>query len=427
MDKITRKTVMPGVTLLCLQTAKFKTGYFSVALKRQLCPENAAKDSIIPQILKRGCRRYPDMESLSAALDDLYGAVVEPIVRQRGEVLCTGFCSSFVDDKYLPGEAKTLEKTISLVAELLLDPATKDGLLNAEYVNSEKENLCDDIRSRVNDKRVYAAGRLREIMCAEENYGTYAYGTLETAEKIQYIPLTKYYKESLAESDIYMFYCGSASPMRVEMAIKEAFATLPRTEDYYDTGTEIRINAGEPKYVTEEMDVAQGNLTIGFRMGEVMYRPNYAAMTLFNTIYGGGVTSKLFANVREKLSLCYYASSSVDNNKGIMTVSSGIDPTKYEDALAEILAQLDACRKGDISDKEFEAAKSYVVASLRSYNDSASTMDDFYLGQELKGLTYDLDEYAGLVDMVELADIVEIAKSVELDTVYFLKNRGEAV
>ena len=110
-----------------------------------------------------------------------------------------------------------------------------------------------------------------------------------------------------------------------------------------------------------------------------------------------------------------------------MTVSSGIDPAKYEEALAEILAQLDACRKGDISSKEFESAKSYVVASLRAYNDSAATMDDFYLGQELKGLTYDLDEYAGLVDMVELEDVVEIAKSVELDTVYFLKNRGEAV
>jgi len=427
LDKITRKTVMPGVTLLCLQTAKFKTGYFSVSLQRQLCPENAAKDSVIPQVLKRGCRSYPDMESLSAALDDLYGAVIEPIVRQRGEILCTGFCSSFVDDKYLPGEAKTLENTIALVAELLLDPATKDGLLRAEYVNSEKENICDEIRARVNDKRVYATGRMREIMCADENYGTYAYGTLETAEKINYVPLTKYYKQSLAESEIYMFYCGSAAPDRVELAVREAFATLPRSEDYYDTSIEIRLNADETKYVTEEMDVSQGNLAIGFRMGEVMYRPNYAAMTLFNTIYGGGVTSKLFANVREKLSLCYYASSSIDTHKGIMTVVSGIEPAKYEEALAEILAQLDACRNGDITQKEFDSAKSYVVAALRSYNDSASTMDDFYLGQEIKELNYDLDEYIGLVDMVKLEDVIEIAKSVELDTVYFLKNRGEAV
>ncbi len=427
MDKITRKTVMPRVTLLCLQTAKFKTGYFSVSLKRQLCPENAAKDSIIPQILKRGCRSYPDMESLSAALDDLYGAIVEPIVRQRGEVLCTGFCSSFVDDKYLPGEEKTLENTISLVAELLLDPATKDGLLNSDYVNSERENICDEIRARVNDKRVYATGRLREIMCEDENYGTYAYGTLETAEKINYVPLTKYYKDSLAESDIFMFYCGSAAPERVELAVREAFATLPRSEDYYDLNTEIRINALEPKYVTEEMDVSQGNLTIGFRMGEVMYLPNYAAMTVFNTIYGGGVTSKLFANVREMLSLCYYASSSIDSHKGIMTVSSGIDPAKYDEALAEILAQLDACRCGEISQKEFDSAKSYVTAALRSYNDSAATMDDFYLGQEIKQLSCDLDEYTGLVDMVTLEDVIAIAKSVELDTVYFLKNRGEAV
>lgn len=427
MDRITRKNLMPGVTLICLQTAKFKTGYFSVSLLRQLCPENAAKDSIIPQILKRGCRRYPDMESLSAALDDLYGAVIEPTVRQRGEILCPGFYSSFVDDKYLPGEEKTLEKTIGLVAELLLDPATKDGLLRAEYVNSEKENLCDDIRSRINDKRVYASGRLREIMCADEYYGTYAYGTLETAEKINYVPLTKYYKASLAESEIFMFYCGSAAPDRVEFAVREAFATLPRSDEYYDVSIEVRVNADEPKYVTEELDVSQGNLAIGFRMGEVMYLPNYAAMTVFNTIYGGGVTSKLFANVREKLSLCYYASSSIDSHKGIMTVSSGIEPAKYEEALAEILAQLDACRNGDITQKEFDSAKSYVAAALRSYNDSASTMDDFYLGQEIKELSCDLDEYAGLVELVSLEDVIEIAKSVELDTVYFLKNREEAV
>lgn len=425
MDKITRRTVMPGVTLLCLQTAKFKTGYFSVSLERQLCAENAAKDSVIPQILKRGCRRYPDMESLTAALDDLYGAVIEPCVRQRGEILCTGFYASFVDGKYLPGEEKTLEKTIALTAELLLDPATNDGLLKAEYVNSEKDNLCDDIRARVNDKRSYALGRMREIMCADENYGTYAYGTLESAEKINYVTLTKYYKEALAQSDVFMFYCGSASPDRVELAVREAFAALPRSDEYYDTGIEVRVNAGEVKYVTEEMDVSQGNLAIGFRLGEIMYLPNYAAMTVFNTVYGGGVTSKLFANVREKLSLCYFASSSIDSHKGIMTVSSGIDPAKYEEALAEILAQLEACRKGDISDKELESAKSYVAASLRAYNDSASTMDDFYLGQEIKELNYDLNEYAGLVELVSLEDVVKIANSVELDTVYFLKNRGE--
>ncbi len=427
MDKITRKTVMPGVTLLCLQTSKFKTGYFSVSLMRQLCKENASKDSLIPQVLKRGCRSYPDMESLSAAQDELYGAIIEPIIRQRGEILCTGFASSFVDDKYLPGEAKTLEKTVSLVAELLLDPATNDGLLKSEYVNSERENLCDDIRSRVNDKRSYAPSRMREIMCADENYGTYAYGTLETAEKINYIPLTKYYKDSLAESEIYMFYCGSAAPERIELAVREGFATLPRSEYIEEAGIEIRVNALDPKYVTEEMDVSQGNLAIGFRMGNIMYRPNYAAITVFNTIYGGGVTSKLFANVREKLSLCYYASSSVDANKGVMTVSSGIDPAKYEEALAEILAQLDACRNGDISEYEFTSAKNYVAASLRSYNDSPSTMDDFYLGQEIKNLQYGLDEYAGLVELVTLEDVIEIAKSVELDTVYFLKNREEAV
>ena len=215
LEKVLRKAVMPGVSLLCIKTDKFKTGYFSVSLLRHLSSENAAKDCIIPRVLKRGCSRYPDMASLSAALDELYGAVAEPSLRQRGEVLCTGFVSSFVDGRYLPGNPDTLEETVSLVAQLLLDPVTRDGLLNAEYVNSEKEILCDDIRACINDKRAYAARRLRETMCAGEDYKAYAYGSLESVEKINYVTLTRYYREMLADSEIYMFYCGSADIERV--------------------------------------------------------------------------------------------------------------------------------------------------------------------------------------------------------------------
>ncbi len=427
MEKVLRKTVMPGVNLLCIRTDKFKTGYFSVSLLRHLSRENAAKDCIIPRVLKRGCSRYPDMASLSAALDELYGAVAEPALRQRGEVLCTGFVSSFVDGRYLPGNPDTLEKTVGLVAQLLLDPATRDGLLSAEYVNSEKEILCDDIRACVNDKRAYAARRLRETMCAGEDYAAYAYGSLESVEKINYVTLTRYYREMLAESEIYMFYCGSADIARVELAVKEAFAALPRADAFVETVTDVRTTVDEERYITEEMDVLQGNLSIGFRMGETMYRPNYAAISVFNTIYGGGVTSKLFNNVREKLSLCYYASSSVDSHKGIMTVASGIEPDKYSEALGEILRQLDDCREGSISDREFDTAKSYLTAAVRSYGDSQRLMDDFYLTQELHELKCSLDEYAELIELVSKDDVVQIARSVRLDTVYFLRNReGES-
>jgi hypothetical protein len=87
-------------------------------------------------------------------------------------------------------------------------------------------------------------------------------------------------------------------------------------------------------------------------------------MMLFNAVYGGTPTSKLFMNVREKLSLCYYASSSMDFLKGIMTVHSGIEFDKFNSAREEIMAQLECCRRGEIEEWEIEGARSILKNAL---------------------------------------------------------------
>jgi predicted Zn-dependent peptidase len=419
---------MPNVELTCVTTDKFKTGYFSVNLLNQLSGSDASKNALIPSVLRRGCMKYPDMESLALALNELYGAAVEPIVRTRGEIQCTGFVSAFADDKYLPGESNLLERVIGLTGEILLAPVTRGGLLQVEYVNSERENLCDQIRSSLNEKRAYSLRRLKELMCADEAFGVDRLGTVAAAEKITPIMLTKHYKKTLESAEIQMFYCGSADMSRVEAAVQSAFNILPRGAVDTGIGTQIRLDCGEAKYHTESLDVTQGKLALGFRLGETMYAPDYAAITVFNALYGGSVTSKLFLNVREKLSLCYYASSSIEKHKGVMLVSSGIEFDKYQQALDEILAQLEALKKGDITPQELDGAKKYVITSLKASLDSASDMDNFYLGQAVEGLNFGLEEFAAYVERVTAEDAIAVAKSVCLDTVYFLNGmRQEAI
>ncbi len=416
---------MPNVELTCVTTEKFKTGYFSVNLLLQLNSQDASKNALIPSVLRRGCAKYPDMESLAAALNDLYGATVEPVVRTRGEIQTVGFVSGFADDKYLPQEDSLLERVIGLVGEILLTPVTRGGLLHAEYVHSEKENLMDQIRSSLNDKRSYAQLRLKEIMCAEEAFGVDRLGSVSAAEKITPIMLTRHYKKILENSEIQMFYCGSADFARVQAAIVNAFNILPRGDIDRGIGTQIKLECGDVSYVTEKLDVTQGKLALGFRLGETMYTPDYAAISVFNAIFGGSVTSKLFLNVREKLSLCYYASSSVEKHKGVLLVSSGIEFDKYQQALDEILAQLQAVRNGEVTDQELDGAKKSVITSLKASLDSASAMDQFYLGQAVEGLDFGLEEYAAYAEKVTLEDAVQIAKNTCLDTVYFLRDKQE--
>lgn len=422
-----RTELMPGVFLSHLRSDKFKTACMSVTLLTQLRRETAAMNAVIPFVLRRGTTRYSDMEQLSRRMDELYGAAVEPVVRRIGEIQCIGFYGSFPEPDYLPGGEALLGDTCALMAQLLLDPVTRGGLLLPQYVDSEREKLLDIIRSRMNDKRSYALTRCIEEMCCYEDFAVSRFGSESEAENIHYKKLTRHYRELIQTCPVEIFYCGKTDFKAVSAAMREAFSTMPRGEIDYDIGTDLRMNAVEDhvRFVEEEMDVTQGKLVLGFRLGECMEEPDIPALYVFNAVYGSGATSKLFMNVREKLSLCYYASSAVYLHKGIMLVSSGIEFDKLDAARDEILAQLDSVRRGEITDDELRSAKKSVASDLRAVQDSIGELEGFYLSQALDGLDYGPAELAALAEDVTKEDVQAIAESIECDLIYFLKGSGE--
>ena len=422
-----RTELMPGVFLSHLRSDKFKTACMSVTLLTQLRREPAAMNAVIPFVLRRGTTRYGDMEQLSRRMDELYGAAVEPVVRRIGEIQCIGFYGSFPEPDYLPGGEALLGDTCALMAQLLLDPVTRGGLLLPQYVDSEREKLLDIIRSRMNDKRSYALSRCIEEMCCYEDFAVSRFGSESEAENIHYKKLTRHYRELIQTCPVEIFYCGKTDFKAVSAAMRDAFSAMPRGEIDYDIGTDLRMNAVEDhvRFVEEEMDVTQGKLVLGFRLGECMEEPDIPALYVFNAVYGSGATSKLFMNVREKLSLCYYASSAVYLHKGIMLVSSGIEFDKLDAARDEILAQLDSVRRGEITDDELRSAKKSVASDLRAVQDSIGELEGFYLSQALDGLDYGPAELAALAEDVTKEDVQAIAESIECDLIYFLKGSGE--
>jgi len=421
--QVTRKEIAPLVFLTCLTTDKFKTGSLRLCLLDQLNRENAAKNALIPQVLRRGSARHPELDSIALALDELYGARIEPVVTRMGEIQLTGFAASCIDDAFAPGGESVLRETAALLCELLLEPNTRGGLLLPRYVDSEREKLLDRIRGVVNNKRTYSLHRLRELMCFGEDYAVPAEGTEAEAESIGYQKLTRRYREMLSAAPIEILYCGSVGFAAVEEIFRNALETLPRSEEFADLGTDVRLNTVEdaPRYYTEEMDVTQGKLALGFRLGDYFEDEHLPAIQVMNALYGGSVNSKLFMNVREKLSLCYFASSGIDEHKGVMLVSSGIEFDKYDVALREILAQLESVQRGEFTDEELTAARKSVSSDLRALPDTPDALLHFWLGQNLRGFEYGPEELAELIETVTAEEVVAAAKSVRCDAVYFLK------
>ena len=418
---MSRQKLMDRVYLTCIPSEKFKTSFLSAQIAAPLEKETAGCNALMVNVLSRGTVRCPDMASIGRELDLLYGARLEPTVRKKGENQLFGFAASCIDDRFLPKGEKLLEKLTDLLGEFFCMPVTRGGRLLEEYVESERENLADMIRSDINDKRAYAARRLLEEMCAGERYGLRRMGSAGDVENISLQRLNRHYRETLPKGRLELFYCGSAPEKRVAGAFARAFAALPRQGALEPVQT-IRRPARETcRVVTEELDVSQGKLCIGCRTSS----GDRAATMLMNAMLGGATTSKLFVNVREKLSLCYYAGSTYHRLKGLITISSGIEPENYARAVEEITGQLETLQRGEWEDWELEGARQSLLSSLRSVEDSISAMEDFTVGQAVSNGEETVPGLIAAIDAVTPLRVREAAEAVKADTIYFLKGREE--
>lgn len=411
--------LMPGITLRCFPDSRFKQSCLSIQLLRPLCREEAAMNALIPAVLLRGTRTAPDLRAITLRLDDLYGASVGALVRRVGDVQTTGFYCNFIAERYTLGQEALLEPMVDFVGQLLFQPVLEKGVFRKDYVQSEKKNLISTLQTQLNDKRAYAGNRLFEIMCKDDPFGVPRLGRVADAKNITPKKLFEHYRKILSESPVHLFYVGSEDPQRVADLLRPLFAGIDRALSAPLQQTPFRPCAGEE--ITETMQVTQGKLALGYYTPITTRSEDFAAMQVCNMVLGGGMTSKLFMNIREKQSLCYDISSGYYGSKGILTVSAGIDWEKEAFVREQIEAQLDACRQQNITQDELDAAKSALCSSLAGTHDSPGAIEGYYASGALSGFPLTPDQYARRVREVTAADCARVAQSLQQHTSFFLK------
>ncbi|MCI8761786.1 MAG: insulinase family protein [Oscillospiraceae bacterium] len=418
------KRLADGVELAVTRTDKFKTGLLAATLTIPLSEDTATAGALIPEVLYRGTRNHPDMEKLSAATDRLYGASLSAGVRQRGESQCVSVLCSFIDDRYALDGSAVLEPAAALMGEVLLDPVLQDGAFRRDYVESEGANLADRIQARVNDKRSWAVFRLIQEMCAGERYAVDKLGSAEQARAMSPEKLWEAYQALLPAAKVTFYYGGSAEPERAEDAVRRSFAPLLTGRTAPVDCWVVAKPKGPVRTAADAMDVTQGKLAMGFRTGGIAVgSAEHPALLVCNTLYGGSANSKLFLNVREKMSLCYYASSMLDKIKGLMVVSSGVEFAQFDRAQEAILAQLEAVRRGEFTKDELTAAVRTTANSLRGRGDSQAQLEDDQLTRLLFHTAQEGEELIRAVESVTADQVVEAARKLELDTIYRLTGK----
>ena len=413
-----------GMTLYAWRTERFKVGMLSLSMAKQTEAERVPATSLLFSTLKRGTERYPSLAKINEQLDLLYAASLSPRNYRCGDRQVVGMSTEFLDSRYLddPEAGNILDGCAEMMAQMLLHPLT-DGecLLLPRLVESEKSNLCDAIRARQNNPRVWAALRLNEIMCEGEPCGIPLHGSVEQIMALSREQLRDCHHHWLDSSEMTFFYVGPEDPCRVAEVLRRHFDGFAPTAVDPCPPTAIVRRADRVRQVTEEMAVSQGKLNLGFRTNVTLKDPDYYAMAVANEIYGASPISKLFMEVREQKSLCYSIGSSYDLYKGIMKVSCGIDPDMRDVACEEILNQWDRMRNAEITEEELSAAKQSLDNSYRTIEDNPNAIEGFYYGRLLEGVDMTIEQCRERFRAVTREQVAATAGGVTLDTVYFLK------
>lgn len=418
-----RKELYPGIHLNYLPDSRFKTNYISISFLTDMTSENAAPSHLLPMVLGRGSGTYPDLGAINRALELVWDGTLDSGTGRMGESRAIGFSACYPDDRFLPGGENVEQHTLDIFFDIMLNPLTKEGAFLSAYVESEKEKLCQRIDTAINSKGKYASRRATEALCHGEPYGIPSVGTKEQVRAITPESLFDYYRKMLSEFPIEIFYIGRTAAEDMEAELRSRLATLFCPKKPL-VGTLVIRRAETVRRVEESQSGKQGRLCLGFRTGTTLSDKEFPAFVMMNEILGTSPVSRLFTEVREKQSLCYYCSSTPDSLKGILMIASGIRDENRQKAEDAILAQVNAMKEGDFSDWEISAALNSIESALKGLSDGRSTVESFLLRRLLAGCDTDPDRYLSALRAVTKEDIVSAAKRLSLDTVYYLKPDG---
>lgn len=414
-----------GAEGLFIKTDRFKTTLISFNFYLPLKKETVAEFALLPFILTSCSKKYPDFSQLNYKLSRLYGARLDSSAEKYGDWQLLKMTVSVINDRYsLDGESLA-NRACDMLLGLIFEPSTENGAFLENDVSREKRKAIEHIKGEISEKRILAKNRLIEEMYKDEHYGVPKCGTVEDVEKITGSSLYTAWQNMLKTAFIRVNVVGSSVPSGFFERISENFALLDRKDI---TLPKISAPTKENKTVskvTDRMDVKQGKLCLGFSSEMYGNDDDSLPLMIMCDIFGGGPYSRLFSNVREKMSLCYYCSASAVRQKGLITVESGIETENAEKAEKEILNQLETVKKGEFTDFEFESSIKSVCDSLSSYGDSQAAIDTWYTMKINNNGTYSPTEIAERIKAITRDEVTAAAKGVKLHTVYKLLPKEE--
>lgn len=412
---INRRKIADGVYFSSITDKRYKKNLISVAFSTQLSEDTATENVIVPVLLTKCNSKLPTYKAFNNKMSRLYASGIGGTAGRQYDLQTISFGTYYLDDIY----ALSGEKMTGIMTDILIDcltsPVTENGVFSEKFVELEKKTVIDNIETAINDKRSYAIERAMKTICKGEPASVCSYGTVEKAKLITPDSAYKAYRRMLETMPCEIICTGCSDFEGVAEKFAAAFEKAGR-HDIENTTIALSPVKTQTEEVTERLTVNQSKLVLGFKS----HSDDDAALVLLQKIFGGTTSSKLFRNVREKMSLCYYCSAARNDLKGIMLVNSGVENENIEKTKEAVIDQLEEIKNGNFTNEDINFAEMAIKNDFKSVADSAGNVSNWYFDCIRKNDIVTPEEKLGRYLGVSKERIIAAAKSMVLDSVYVL-------
>ncbi len=426
MTDYVQKKIAPGVELLAVPAGRFKTNELAIHLAVPMEEQMVADYALAISVVSRKGKAYPDMRALHLQLDKLYGAAISVTANKSGgcQILKMGITT--LDNRFALDDEKIAEAGLELLMNLLFDPLLgEDGLFSPADIETERRVLLEKLAAEENEKRLYAVMQMQQIMFAGDPYRINPKGTKEALLAATPESVTAAWRRMLRESKMLVTVVGSTDPEAACAALRRRLEGVERAYQPMP-GPRFVARCEQVKDVRESEKIRQGKLVLGFRVDMRPNDPLAPAMRSFCDVFGGGPYSKLFMNVREKMSLCYYCSARLARHNSYIFIQCGCEEENMDKAVAEILHQLEIIQSGDCK-AELESSRIAMIDALDGVADTPNGLESWYASRLLDDDFRTPAQVAEETRSVTVEQVQACAGRLSLDTVYRLVAEKEEV
>ena len=407
-----------GIGFSTVTDEKFKTSLLTVRFITRLSKETAAENTLGISMLSDTNSRYKTIAEMSEALSELYGSGLSSFASKRGDLLVTGLSASWISGRYAIYGEDIQGEMLKIFSGCLFSPNAENGSFAKENFDIARQELLDMIDSELNSKRAYAMFRAVSNAFRGEPAALRYWGSRESAEAVTPSQAYNAYRRILETAQAEIIFVSAEEDPMAEKIMRDGFAAVQRKPESVSFISPSPLKP-EPVSVSEEFDVNQCKMVLAFKTDS----DDVKALKMFSILFGELPVSKLFMNVREKKSLCYYCSSTFTAAKRTLVADCGVEREKIEEAKAEILHQLEEMQNGNFTDEDIERALLAIDNSLCQVGDTPSSYSKWYFDCFCDNKTETPAERLEDFRRVTKERIIAAAKSMKLDTGYLMLDK----